>query len=61
MGIYAFIFACISIGLLLSFAGATLVGEINETMIEPITNIGTILFIVGIISLALVLLGVFKR
>ena len=61
MGMYAFIFACISIGILLWFVSEILVGELNSTLIENIGNGGTILFIVGVISLTLIFFGILKR
>jgi len=60
MGMYAFIFACISVGLLLWFVSGSF-DQLGPTMVERLNTLGTVIFVVGIVSLALVFFGIFKR
>ena len=58
MGVYAFIFGCIGLGILLWIISA-LLGEyldLNETIVKQIGDAGSIMFVIGLISLAVVFL-----
>lgn len=54
MGVYAFIFGCIGIGVLVWIISGVL-GEystVSEMTVEQIGNAGSIMFVIGLISLA---------
>lgn len=58
MGVYAFIFGCIGVGVLLWILSGVLreFFSLSTATATQITNAGTILFGIGIISLAVVFL-----
>ena len=58
MGVYAFIFGCIGIGILLWILSGV-IGEydiLNAMTVEQIGTAGSIMFVIGLISLAVVFL-----
>ena len=64
MGVYAFIFSCIGIGVLLWILSGVLgdAFRLSVATITQITNVGTIMFVIGVISLAVVfLISYFKN
>ena len=64
MGVYAFVFSCIGIGVLLWILSGVLgdAFRLSVATITQITNVGTIMFVIGVISLAVVfLISYFKN
>lgn len=61
MGIYSFIFGCMGLGIFLWVFESVFQGYLLDDTTELISNVGTLLFIIGVGSLAgTFLIGFFK-